>query len=243
MAIALTRLSPLRWLLLFGLALTLGCERQDATLDIIERASNHFYQQPAYRISEEIDRALAIGADGPADMRETINRFRIAKDDSDAPGAVKIVIEASRFSETAIGENPRSRTVQLHPTVVDGKLSYIVRINSSLYQFGPDGPPTLAMFLYAVELRREFNEQIRQTSGYDGDRLMDALIAQPDGLLAAHYATWNKVIENVYLPWRQSGKLRTFPAFDRYLADRATCPKTQSTGDCLRALTRSLVGL
>src|SRR5262245_24611195 len=176
-------------------------------------------------------------------MRDALTPFKAPREDPDAPGAVRVVIEANRYSETAFGDNPQSRMIQLHPTVVDGTLVYFVRINPSLYQFGPDGPPTLSMFLYGAELRREYNEEIRRTRGLDGDQLMDALISQPDGLLAAHYATWDKVIETVYLPWRQAGKIRALPAFDKFLSDRAGCVRAPSLKDCMRAISRTLVGL
>jgi hypothetical protein len=231
----------LSWLGLACLVVA-GCVSQGDALSNLERATNHLFQVPDSRLNDDIELALNIATDVPMEMREALKRFDAARQDPDAPGAVRIVIDNNQSPE-APGNNPRSRTVQLLPMVVDGTLVYVVRVNLSLYQFGPDGPPTLAMYLYGAELRREYNEEIRKSRGLDGDAQMDALISQPDGLLAAHYATWDKVVETVYLPWRQMGKIRAVASFDKYLADRANCPNAPSPRDCIRALSRTLVGL
>ena len=197
----------------------------------------------AETMADQLDAAhrFANSVDNP-DLRDAVNGLAAAWQRPDSPGGVQVLIEPVRNTEVALNLNAPGRTVKLIPTVAGGRVRYLLRIDTPRYLAELQGPGELALHLYAAALMREWYE-FNRGKGLDGPALVDALLAEPDGLMAAYYPAWETVIDKGYRPLRAAGRLPAIPRLDALAEARAACARAADRAACWQSVVRGYLGL
>jgi hypothetical protein len=179
---------------------------------------------------------------GLPDFRDGVERLAAAWEQPTVPGGVELLIEPTRFDEALSPVSSPLRVVRLWPRFHEGEVTYLLRIDSTRYFHTISGPAELALYLYAASLRREWYEA-KRARGLHGQALLDALITDPQGLLAAQYSSWGRVIDQGYLPLRRAGLLPALPHLEVLAEGRASCPRTSAPERCWQERVRSVLTL
>ncbi|MCS6803240.1 MAG: hypothetical protein RMM58_15125 [Chloroflexota bacterium] len=197
----------------------------------------------ANTMADHLDAAhrYANSVDNP-DLRDAVNALAAAWQRPDTPGGVQVVIEPVRNTEVALNLNAPGRTVKLIPIVENGRVRYLLRVDTPRYHAELQGPGELALHLYAASLMRDWYEANR-AKGLDGPALVDALIAEPDGLMAAYYPAWETVIDKGYRPLRAAARLPAIPRLDTLAEARAACARAADRAACWQAAVRGYLGI
>lgn len=176
------------------------------------------------------------------DLRDAVNSLAEAWQRPDSDGGVQVLIEPVRNTEVALNLNAPGRTVKLGPTVERDGVRYILRIDTPRYLSEIQGPGELALHLYAAALMRDWYEANR-LKGLDGPALVDAAIAETDGLLSAYYPAWETVLDKGYRPLRAAGQLPAIPRLDSLGDSRSACARTADRSSCWRGAVRGYLGI
>ncbi|GIW08764.1 MAG: hypothetical protein KatS3mg060_3569 [Dehalococcoidia bacterium] len=194
-------------------------------------------------ISDELDRAHRFAhASGIKELRDGLDRLAEAWARPGTPGGVLVVIEPTRFSDALNPIHTRPRTVRLSPGLVDGVTQYTLRIDSARFHRTISGPAELAVYLYAAALRREWYEA-KGTSTRYGRALLDEIVGEPQGLLTVQFRTWERVIDQAYLPLRAANHIPPIPELEALAEARASCPRTPDPEGCWRWHVRAVLNL
>lgn len=197
----------------------------------------------AASIADDLDRAHRFAhASGIPDLRDGLDRLAEAWSRPGTPGGVVILIEPTRFSDAINPIHTRPRTVRLWPDLADGVVHYTLKIDSARYRHSISGPAELALYLFAASLRRDWYEAKRM-GGLRDQTLLDDVVADPHGLLTAHFRTWERVIDRAYLPLRSANLVQPIAELDALTEGRALCPRTADPDGCWRSRVRSALNL
>lgn len=230
-------LPHMRWLVLLVLPILLVACTQSVQADLaaIHAKAAMLSASPTERLSSEIDAAQRLAeSSGIADVRDAMNRLAEAAKRPDTPGGVQIVIEPTRLPEQMFPISPATRTVRLRPALRGNRVIYLLRIDSDRTPAVVAGTPEFLLLLYAASLRRDFYESLRTSKAVSGPQLLDAILNEPDGQLAALYRTWPAVVQTGYLPMKAAGLIQPLPAWEEMASALARCGNHPDKDRCWR---------
>lgn len=229
-------------LLVLLVAVTTGC-RPPAIVSALPSVSFELTGSTAASIADDLDRAHRFAhASGIPDLRDGLDRLAEAWSRPGTPGGVLILIEPTRFSDALNPISTRPRTVRLWPDLADGIVQYTLKIDSARYRQSVSGPAEFALYLFAASLRRDWFEA-KRVRGLRGQALLDDIVVDPQGLLSAHFRTWDRVIDRAYLPLRQANLIQPIAEMDALAEGRTFCPRTADPDGCWRSRVRSALNL